>query len=72
MKISVRVRPNARKLMMERLEDGTYRANLTASPIEGKANAQLIEVVAEFFGRPKRAVTIVRGERSKSKVVEIL
>ena len=72
MKISVRVRPNARRTGVEQQEDGSYRVSVTASPVEGKANEQLIEVLADFFDKPKRAITIVRGGQSKNKVVEIV
>ena len=40
-------------------------------PIKGRANKQVVEVLAKYFGVSKSAVTIVRGTRSKFKVVEI-
>ena len=44
---------------------------LHAAPVDGAANAELIEVLAEAFRVPKRAVSIVSGERSRQKRVRI-
>ncbi len=72
MKIAVRVKTNARKNSVQEVEVGTFVVHTTASPIEGKANAKVIELLAEHFGKPKRCFTIVRGETSKGKIVEIV
>jgi uncharacterized protein YggU (UPF0235/DUF167 family) len=37
----------------------------------GRANAAVIEALAKHFGVPRRLVTIVRGARSRQKLVEI-
>jgi uncharacterized protein (TIGR00251 family) len=44
---------------------------LHAAPVDGAANAELIEVLAEALSVPKRAVSIVSGERSRQKRVRI-
>jgi uncharacterized protein (TIGR00251 family) len=44
---------------------------LNAAPVDGAANAELIEVLADAYGVPKRAVEIVAGERSRQKRVRI-
>ena len=72
MKISVRVKPNARKNEVTCLEKTTYLVSVTVSPVEGKANEKIIEVLAEYFGRPKRSIRILRGQASRNKVIEIL
>ena len=72
MKIAVRVKTNARKNDVQELEAGAFVVYTTASPIEGKANAKVIELLAEHFGKPKRCITIVRGETSKEKIIEIV
>ena len=71
MKISVRVKPNARKNEVKDLGVGKYVVSVTAPPVEGKANELVIELLAEYFHRPKRAVSILQGERGKEKIVEI-
>lgn len=42
-----------------------------AAPVDGAANAALIELLAQVLGVPRRAVRIVHGESSRNKVVEI-
>ena len=47
------------------------KLRLAAPPVEGKANAALIEFLAEYFGVPRRNVTIVSGVKSRAKRVAI-
>jgi uncharacterized protein YggU (UPF0235/DUF167 family) len=61
-----RARRNALKFEGERL-----RAWLTAPPVDGAANAALVALLAERLGIPKRAVTLLRGETAREKVVAI-
>jgi uncharacterized protein len=44
---------------------------LNAPPLDGAANAELIEVLAKTLGVPKRAVTLVTGDRSRRKRVRV-
>jgi len=69
--ITIRVKPNSRRNEVEKLEDGTYLVRVTSPPVEGKANEKVIEVLAEYFGKPKRSISIIRGENSKQKIVRI-
>lgn len=70
MLLTVRVVPNAKK---ERLleEEGRVKVYLNAPPVEGKANDALIDFLAEHYKVRRSAVRIVRGETSRTKVVEI-
>jgi hypothetical protein len=47
------------------------RVSVTAPPVDGKANAAVIEVVAEAFGVRRADVSIVRGETGRRKTVRI-
>ncbi len=69
--IAVRVIPRAAKPGIAGTRDGAVLVRLTAPPVEGAANAELIEVIAEAAGVPRRSVSIVAGERSRSKRVAI-
>lgn len=71
MKLTVHVKPNARKAMLEVLSPREVRVWVSAPPTEGKANKQLIELLAEHFGVPKSAVEIKTGAGSRTKIVEI-
>lgn len=68
-KIFVTVKPNARESALERRADGTWTARLKAPPVDGKANAELIALVARHFGCPKSAVIIRSGAAGRRKLV---
>ena len=68
--VPVRVTPRARRNALA-LEDGVVRAWLMAPPVEGAANAALLALLAERLGLPKRAVTLLRGETAREKLVAI-
>jgi uncharacterized protein (TIGR00251 family) len=69
--LDVRVIPRAGKSGPAGIRDGALLVRLNAPPVEGAANAELIDVLARLFDIPKRNVTIVRGERSRVKRVRI-
>jgi uncharacterized protein (TIGR00251 family) len=69
--IQVKVKPNAKTSILTLQEDGTYLASVKASPVDGKANAELIALVARHFGCSKSAVTIATGASSRIKRVAI-
>jgi hypothetical protein len=71
MKITVMVKPNARKDEVVLRDDGVYVVKVSVPPIEGRANERLIEVLASHFKKPKRAIEIRVGSRGKHKIVEI-
>ncbi len=71
MKYAVTVRPRSSQDKVVRNSDGTLKVYVRAAPVDGKANERVREVLADDFGVSKSAVKIVRGERSKEKVVEI-
>lgn len=68
--IAVRVTPRAGR---NRLEAGPGHAvaRLTAPPVDGVANAALIELVAMHFGVPRRDVRLIAGDRARLKRVSI-
>ena len=68
--VTIRVTPRARRNALT-LEGETLRAWLTAPPVDGAANAALVALLAERLGIPKRAVTLLRGETAREKVVAI-
>lgn len=70
-RLTVRVVARASKPGIAGVRDGALLVRLQSPPIEGAANAELIEVIAQAFGTAKRDVTIESGERSKLKRVAI-
>lgn len=69
--IRVKVKPNARACGLDALSDGTWLARVKSPPVDGKANHELIEVVAQHFGVRKTQVTIKSGASSRLKLVQI-
>jgi uncharacterized protein (TIGR00251 family) len=53
------------------LEGDVLRARVTAPPVEGRANEALLRLVAEVLGVPKSSLRIVRGQRSREKLVAV-
>jgi uncharacterized protein (TIGR00251 family) len=69
--LSVRVIPRAGRSGLAGTRDGALLVRLTAPPVEGAANAELIEVLSRALGVPKRAVSIESGERGRLKRVRV-
>ena len=67
----VKAKPNARVSALTQQDDGTWLAHLKSPPVDGKANAELVALVAKQFGCAKSAVSIRTGAGSKLKRVEI-
>lgn len=70
-RLLVKVKPRSRVASLEQAADGTWLAALKAPPVDGKANAELIALVAERFGCPKRQVEIKSGASGRIKHVLI-
>ena len=71
-RLAIRVQPGARRTgLAGRLSDGTIKIAVTAPPEDGRANAALIEWLAEALGLRPRQVRVVRGAASRSKTIEI-
>jgi len=67
--LSIRVQPRARKPGLEKLSSGEYKIRVLAPPSKGEANREVIETLASHFGLPPSRVKIVRGEKSRRKLV---
>ena len=69
--IKVRVVPNSKEEGIEERE-GIYRIKVKEKAIRGRANAAMIALLAEKFGVKRSMILIIKGEKSREKVVEIL
>lgn len=67
----IRVKPGAKVSELGELADGTWVARLKAPPVAGKANAELLGLVARHFGQPKSRVSLKRGATGRLKTVLI-
>ena len=69
--LRVKVKPNAKASELSEQADGTWLAKVKAPPVDGKANEELIRLVAEHFGLRKSQVSIKSGASSRLKSVQI-
>jgi uncharacterized protein (TIGR00251 family) len=67
----VRVQPRASRREIVGVYGDALKVRLTAPPVDGAANDELIEMLAETFAVGRRAIRILAGGSSRSKIVEI-
>lgn len=70
-RLRVRVAPRAANNALQEMPDGTWKARLTAPPVEGAANDALVRLIADHFALPRSRVRIVAGHSARVKLVEI-
>lgn len=71
-RFTVRVQPRASRSEVAGSYGEGIKIRLTSPPVEGAANAALIAFLSRALRVPKSDIRIIRGERSRSKVVEVL
>jgi len=72
MRIKVSVKAGRKEAKIERLSDNSFSVWVKEKPQKGKANYSVREGIAEYFNIPKSRVTLISGEKSKTKLFEIL
>ena len=68
---AVRIVPRASRSQIAGEHNGVLRIRIAAPPVEGAANRELIRFLAKLFTVPQKAVDLVSGTASKSKIVRI-
>lgn len=71
MKISVKVKPNARENTIKLTETGIYEVKVTVPPEKGKANAKVIELLSKELKIAKSRIFLVKGETTSEKIFQI-
>ena len=71
MRIIVRVIPRARKREIKKQSDGIYKIKVVSPPVDGKANKEVIDIIGKEFGIKTSKVRILRGEKTREKLIEI-
>jgi uncharacterized protein (TIGR00251 family) len=69
--LRLKVKPGSRDEELSELEDGSWLARVKAQPVDGKANAALIALVAKHFGLRKVQVHIKSGASGRMKLVQL-
>ena len=69
LRLELYVRPKANKNAIVGLYNGRLKVAITAAPIDGKANKQLIKLLAKHFAVPQKQIQILIGVNSNYKSV---
>jgi uncharacterized protein (TIGR00251 family) len=69
--IEILVQPRASRAKIGPMHDGRIKISVTAPPVDGEANAAVIELVAKRLGIARSSVAIVAGASSRRKTLEI-
>ncbi len=72
MKISVSVKITSKNKSIEVLSETEWIIRTNCPPREGKANKDIIQQISEYLHIPNSKVLIIKGEKSKKKLVEII
>jgi uncharacterized protein (TIGR00251 family) len=67
----IRLQPRAKRNAIVEERDGVLRVSVAAAPVDGRANAALCKLIAKRAGVARGRVSVVRGERSREKVVQV-
>jgi uncharacterized protein (TIGR00251 family) len=70
-KLSVLVKPQARKQGITKISEQEYQIAVQVAPVAGRANREVVELLARYFSVAKASVKVLRGQTSRKKLVEI-
>lgn len=70
-RLAVRAQPRSSREAIVGVENGRLKVKLTAPPVEGEANEALCRLLAKALGLAKSSVTVVRGDASREKWLEV-
>ena len=69
--LRIRVKPRASKSRVLGERNGELEVAVSAPPVDGAANEELVRVLADHFDVPKSSITIARGATGRSKLVRL-
>ncbi len=74
MKINVQAKPNSNEEKVEKIIIGDqeiYRVSVKEPPVQGKANAAIMKLLADYFNVSQSNIKIISGYTSRHKIIEI-
>jgi hypothetical protein len=69
--VTVRVHPSSRRAKIEVLAGLNLKVHVTSPPEKGEANKEVVAALAAHFGLPSSRVKIIRGEKSRIKLIAL-
>lgn len=70
--LTLHIQPGAKKTEVAGLYGDALKVRLAAPPVDGKANAALIEFIADRLGLAKSKVILKSGQTSRRKTLEVI
>lgn len=71
MKIKIYIQPNSKKSGYAGLYDGIPKLKITAPPVDGAANSEIIKIFSKLLNIPKSDIVISSGQASRLKILDI-
>jgi uncharacterized protein (TIGR00251 family) len=71
-RFEVKVQPKSSQNQIAGIADGVLKIKLTTPPVDGKANQALVNLLSKTLNVPKKNITIVRGQTSTSKLIQVI
>lgn len=72
MLISVTVTPNSKRPIVEKTGPESYRVRVDEKAVGGRANARLLDIMAEHLGVRKSQISIVKGAKARVKLILVV
>jgi uncharacterized protein len=72
MLINIHVTTNAKEASITKLDETSFEARVDEKAEGGRANKRLLEILSSYFNLPKSRIHIVKGSKSRDKVVEVI
>lgn len=69
--LAIRLQPRAKRNAIVEERDGVLRVSVAAAPVDGKANVALCKLIAKRAGVARGKVSVIRGERSREKILRV-
>jgi hypothetical protein len=71
MKLNITVISNSKISEIIKIDENNYKVKVDAPAVEGGANKRLIEILADYFNVSKSSIKILKGFKTRNKLVEI-
>jgi uncharacterized protein (TIGR00251 family) len=71
MEITVSIVPNSKKSEIIKVSENNYRIRVDAPASKNKANKRLVEILSEHFKVSKSSISIIKGFKSRNKIIRI-
>jgi hypothetical protein len=72
MLLSIKAKPSSQKEEVVKLNKNTFKVFVKEPPVKGRANQAIINLLANYFHIAKSQIRIVKGEKSREKVIMII